>query len=260
MGYCCKTMPTGVEKGQTMKFTDLHNHALYATDDGPKSEKDMQSLVDAIYKDNIRYLCLTPHYHPGYFGENTDRAEHAYQRLSAYVAEKYPDLKIYRGNELRYNRGCEGWIKEGKCHAINDTNYVLIDFSQNEEGDVIVKGTNRILNAGYIPVLAHVERYRKIAGDMDFIRELKENGVVIQVDAQSILGVFGFGSKRSCKKMLAYHLVDVVATDAHGSLLRPPSITESYKYIEKRFGKKYAEAVCVRNPYTILENKQLGKE
>ena len=243
-----------------MKFVDLHNHALFATDDGPKTEKDMFSLIDAIYKDNIRHLCLTPHYHPGYFGENTKRAERAYSRLFEYVTEKYPDMKIYRGNELRYNRGCVEWVKEGKCHSINGTNYVLIDFSQGEEGDVIVKGTNRILNAGYIPVLAHVERYRKIANNMDFVRELKENGVVIQVDAQSILGVFGIGSKRCCKKMLAYHLVDVVATDAHGSILRPPSITESYKYIEKHYGKKYAETVCIHNPYAILESRQLGKE
>ncbi len=243
-----------------MEFVDLHNHALFSTDDGPKTEKDMQSLIDAIYKDNIRHLCLTPHYHPGYFGENTDRAERAYKALLAYVSEKYPDLRLYRGNELRYNRGCVEWLKEGKCHSINDTNYVLIDFSQGEEGDVIVKGTNRILSTGYIPVLAHVERYRKIANDMDFVRELKENGVIIQVDAQSILGVFGLGSKRCCKKMLAHHLVDVVATDAHGSLLRPPSITESYKYIEKRYSKKYAETVCIHNPYAILENRQLGKE
>ena len=243
-----------------MEFTDLHNHALYACDDGPKSEKDMQSLIDAIYKDNIRYLCLTPHYHPGYFGENSERADRSFEKLSRYVSEKYPDLRLYRGNELRYDRGCVGWVKEGRCHSLNGSKYVLIDFSHNEEGDVIVKGTNSILSAGYIPVLAHVERYRKIAGNMEFIRELRENGVVIQADAQSILGVFGFGSRRSCKRMLAHHLVDVVATDAHGSILRPPSITESYRYIEKHFGKKYAETVCVHNPYAILENRRLGKE
>lgn len=249
-----------MEKGEVMEFTDLHNHALFDTDDGPKTEKDMFSLVDAIYKDNIRHLCLTPHYHPGYFGENSRMADHAFKTLSIYVSDKYPDLKLYRGNELRYSRGCADWVREGKCHAINNGNYLLMDFSQDEEGDVIVKGTNQILNSGYIPVLAHVERYRRVANNMDFVRELRENGVVIQVDAQSILGVFGIGSKRCCKRMLALGLVDVVATDAHGSLLRPPSITESYRYIEKHYGKKYAEAVCVHNPYAILMNRQLGKE
>ncbi|MBR6513800.1 MAG: hypothetical protein IKT46_03090 [Clostridia bacterium] len=243
-----------------MELVDLHNHALYACDDGPKSEKDMQSLIDAIYKDSIRHLCLTPHYHPGYFGENSERADRSFEKLSRYAAEKYPDLKLYRGNELRYDRGCVEWIKSGRCHAINDTNYVLVDFSHSAEGDEIVKGTNSILSAGYIPVLAHVERYRKVAKDMDFVRELRENGVVIQVDAQSILGVFGFGSKRCCKRMLALGLVDLVATDAHGSVIRPPSISDSYKYIEKHFGHRYAEAVCIHNPYAILQNRQPGKE
>lgn len=243
-----------------MEFVDLHNHALYATDDGPKSEKDMQSLIDAIYKDNIRHLCLTPHYHPGYFGENSARADRSFEKLRNYVSEKYPDLKLYRGNEVRYDRGCHQWIRQGVCHTINHSQYVLLDFDQGEEGNVIIKGTNSILNAGYIPVLAHVERYRKVANSMEFIRELRENGVIIQVDAQSILGVFGFGSKRCCKRMLALGYVDAVATDAHGSILRPPSITESYKFIEKRYGKKYADMVCIHNPLAILENRQLGKE
>lgn len=242
-----------------MQFVDLHNHALFNTDDGPKTEKDMYSLIDAVYKDNIRYLCLTPHYHPGYFGNNEENAEAAFLKLNSYTEDKYPDLTLFRGNELRYSPGCSQWLRDGVCRTVNGTNYVLVDFSQREEESVIVKGTNMLLNAGYIPVLAHAERYRSISGNMALIRELRENGVVIQADAQSILGVFGFGSKRCCKKMLALRLIDVVSTDAHGSKIRSPSMTESYKYIEKHYSKNYAERVCFSNPMAILENRRLGR-
>lgn len=243
-----------------MIFADIHNHALFNVDDGPKTEKDMYALIDAIYKDNIRYLCVTPHYHPGYFGENSKKSASSYKVLLDYAKDKYPDMFICSGNELRYERGCVGWIEEGKCNPINGTNYVLMDFSENESMAEIVKGTNAILNFGYVPILAHVERYRKLSGKLEIVQELKENGVIIQIDAQSILGSFGFGSKRRCKKILDMRLADVAATDAHGSTRRPPSLTDTYSYIEKHYGERYARALCIDNPLAIIENRYNGKE
>lgn len=242
-----------------MKFTDIHNHALFATDDGPKSEKDMFALIDEIYKDNIRHLCLTPHFHPGYFGENGKRARRAFEILKKYAQDKYPDLSVYTGNELRYNRGCENWIKEGVCNTLNGSQYVLIDFSENQPVEDIVNGTNRILNAGYVPILAHVERYRRIPRNMEIVRELKDNGVIIQIDAQSFTGVFGLFSKYRCKRLLDIHLVDVVATDSHGSKRRPPSMTQSYEYIKNNYGEKYAKCICCTNPLDILNDKNIGR-
>ena len=64
-----------------MFFTDIHIHALYGVDDGAKTEAEMQAIVDASYADGIRTLCVTPHFHPGYFGDNENHAETAYQRL-----------------------------------------------------------------------------------------------------------------------------------------------------------------------------------
>lgn len=241
-----------------MKFADIHNHALYGVDDGPKSEKEMYALIDSIYKDNIRHLCLTPHFHPGYFGENSGRAIRSFEKLKKYVNDKYPDLGLYIGNELRYNRGCESWIKDGRCNTVNSTQYVLIDFSENQPLSDIINGTHRILNAGYIPILAHVERYRKIPGNLEAVFELKENGVIIQIDAQSVIGVFGFFSKKRCKKLLDLHLADVVATDSHGSK-RPPSMTQSYEYIKKNYSEKYADQLARINPCAILKDQYLGR-
>ena len=85
-----------------MFFTDIHIHALYGVDDGAKTEAEMQAIVDASYADGIRTLCVTPHFHPGYFGDNENHAETAYQRLEAYIQQKYPDMELYRGNELRF--------------------------------------------------------------------------------------------------------------------------------------------------------------
>ena len=64
-----------------MNFSDLHIHILSGVDDGT-----------------------------GYFGDNIKGSEEAFTRLSAYVSEKYPQMKLYLGNELRYSKDCVSWL------------------------------------------------------------------------------------------------------------------------------------------------------
>ena len=85
-----------------MQFSDIHIHALCDCDDGAKSLEQMYKMIDAAYVDGTRYICLTPHYNPGYFGENTENVNKSFELLLEY-AKKYPDLQIILGNELRYN-------------------------------------------------------------------------------------------------------------------------------------------------------------
>lgn len=242
-----------------MKFADIHCHALYASDDGPKSDKDMYALIDEIYKDNIRYLCVTPHFHPGYFGENSRRAVTAFERLEKYVTEKYPDMRVFLGNELRYNQGCVNWIKDHRCRSLNNTEYILVDFHDNQPASEIIHGTNSILNAGYVPILAHVERYSRLNANIKLISELKENGVIVQVDAQSVIGEFGFFTKQRAKKLLDSRMVDIIATDSHDTNKRSPRMTECYEALKDRYGEKYANRITYDFPLAILKNTFSGR-
>ena len=155
-----------------MQFSDIHIHALYGCDDGAQMLEHMHQMVDFAYADGTRYMCLTPHYNPGYFGENFDKTNEAFQTLAQYTEEKYPDLHIALGNELRYNPGCVKWLTEGKCRSMNNSKYVLVDFFELEAKKNISDGLEKILNVGYIPVLAHAERYRDIRGNIGFLKEI----------------------------------------------------------------------------------------
>ncbi|MBR5515695.1 MAG: hypothetical protein IKU52_05785 [Clostridia bacterium] len=242
-----------------MIFADIHCHALCGSDDGPENREDMYKLINTMYDDNIRYICLTPHFHPGYFGENANNSVTAFNDLREYVSKKYSDLKIYLGNELRYNQGCVNWIKEKRCRSLNNTEYILIDFHDNQSVAEIIHGTNSILNAGYVPILAHVERYTRLNAKLKLISELKENGVIIQIDAQSVIGQFGFFTKLRAKKIIDARLADVIATDAHDTDKRAPCMIKSYEYIKDRCGEKYAKRITFDVPHAIICNKYSGR-
>lgn len=233
-----------------MELADLHIHALYGVDDGAKTEAEMQQMIDASYADGVRTICLTPHFHPGYFGDNYEKINLAYSKLQAYTKQRYPGLQIFLGNELRYSKGCISWLKDGLCRTINHTRYVLVDFSEREGGNTIIAGIEYLLNAGYIPILAHVERYGKLG--LRAIQELRGNGVLIQIDIQSLFGGFGWLIERRAKTILARHLADLVASDAHDLASRPPGLSNGYRLLSKNYGESYADAICRSNALQIL--------
>ena len=240
-------------------FTDIHSHLLYGVDDGAETEKQMQSILDAAYADGVRTICATPHYHPGYFGDNTEAVDIAFRSLKEYDV-KYPDLALCLGNELRYGRGFDEWIKSGACRSLNGSRYVLTDFLEHDDADYIVGSALRVLNAGYTPILAHAERYESFHRDMREIDYLRSCGVLIQVDAQSPFGGWGRGSKIRSRQLIKARLADIVASDAHDTMSRPPILSGCYEYVKDTCGAEYADALFKINPRTVLADGEIRKE
>lgn len=56
----------------------------------------------------------------------------------------------------------------------------------NSTRKAIGNGLHALLNAGYIPILAHVERYRSLHGKIPIIQSFWHDGVVLQADTQSL--------------------------------------------------------------------------
>lgn len=233
-----------------MHFADIHSHLLHGVDDGAASEAMSRRMLDAAYAAGTRLLCLTPHCHPGYFGDNSEKAALAFSRLQAYAAEKYPDLQLLPGNELRFSTGCLSWLENGTCRTLGSTDYVLVDFREMEKAETILGGLNRLLNAGYIPILAHAERYRNLPGEQ--IPRLRDKGVLIQVDAQALLMGFGLGQWQRSMRLLSKGMADFVSSDAHDLKSRPPQLERAWEYVKRKFGQTYARELFWNNAVRLL--------
>lgn len=225
-----------------MFFADIHSHALYAVDDGPKTDTQMYQLLDAVYQDNIRYLCLTPHFHPGFYGNNEQKINEVFQMLSLYAKQKYPDLSLCLGNELHYSSDCISWLFDGRCRTVNSSRYVLVDFPHLISKKELAGGLENLLGNGYLPILAHTERYQHAS--LSLLEELKRNGVLLQLNAQAILGEFGTAQKIKTKKILSRGLADFVATDTHDIQYRTPKMSQCYEYLVKKYSESYANFLC----------------
>lgn len=243
-----------------MFFADIHTHALFGVDDGAKTEKDMLAMVKAEFEDGIRLMCLTPHFHPGYYGDNRAAVRSAFETLLHYAEDELPDLELCLGNELHYSQDCVSWLRNGDCKTINGTRYVLVDFSHNEEERVIVRGTERLLNAGYRPILAHVERYNALRRRNPLLERLRDNGALLQINTQTLVGEWGFGMRNRCMRLLEDGLVSFVASDCHDMKNRGPGLSKAYEMIVKKTDRGYANALCMNNAAEIVHADTDGKD
>lgn len=233
-----------------MCFTDLHTHILANVDDGAENEAEMYDLLDTMYRDGTRCICCTPHYHPGYYGENQKKSLDKFQQLSKYADSRYPDLKLCLGNELHYSQGCLDWIEKGFCRTLNGSRYILVDFVSGERYETIEFAVMLFLRGGYIPVLAHTERYGCFGRKSWLIRQLRDIGAIIQVNASSVIKPYRYPI---VKKILRQQCVDVIASDTHNLEDRPPKMAAAYHEIIQNYGKEYADALFILNPNKILD-------
>lgn len=240
-----------------MLFTDIHTHIIAGVDDGAKGTAQMYALLDASYKDGARGICCTPHYHPGYYGQNSIKSWENFQQLTQYAKEMYPDLQLFLGNELHYSQGCLEWVKDGFCRTLNGTRCILVDFESYEMYQTIEFAVMSFLRQGYIPVLAHIERYTCLWRKSKLIKQLHDIGAIIQINASSVLKIHRYPI---IKKILQQHIVDVVASDTHNLETRPPVLTAAYHEIRQKYGAEYANALFIQNPATILKVQQRRKE
>lgn len=236
-----------------LHYVDIHNHALFGLDDGPKDEAGTRRMLDEAYAQGTRVICFTPHFHPGIFPVTDADREAAFRAARRYAREKYPDLALYLGSELRYSRSCMGWFSQSRYGCINGSQYVLVDFSTEDSAARIVGGLHDLMNHGYRTILAHAERYRHLP--LREIGHLRRKGVLIQADTQSLLGGFGLAVKFRARQMLREDLIDIVSSDAHDSARRPADMDTCFRLIARKKGEACAEALCAANARQLLQGR-----
>ncbi len=110
---------------------------------------------------------------------------------------------------------------------------------------------------GYIPILAHVERYREVCASLERIEELIGMGAYIQVNASSIMGKYGLSTRHFTRTLLKKKLVHFVATDAHNCESRAPELEKCATWIEKKYGQTYARQLLWDNASRVIEGEYI---
>lgn len=238
-------------------FVDIHCHILPGVDDGARDIEKAKLMLRQAAEDGITDIVATPHNKSGRHNADKQTCQELISELDGWLKENKIPINLYLGNEILYRHGIDDLLEAQEACTLADSFYVLTEFSPKDDYGYIRSGVQEIVLAGYSPVIAHVERYDAIACNKgaDRLEELIELGAYIQVNAASIEGKAGFFEKRRVLKWIKSGLVDIVATDGHGTNSRPVKISESAKIVKSKCGRDIAEMIYHTNPQSILQNK-----
>lgn len=238
-------------------FVDMHSHIIPNVDDGANSLDESMKMIKIAYEDGIRTMLATPHYHPIRGKESAEMILKNYYDLRQKVDDEYSDMNLFLGREVYYTTETAENLQNNRLLCLNDTHYVLVEYSSSVNSDYIIRSVNDIVNHGYVPIIAHIERYSCTQRNLSFIPEIKDMGAIIQVNVDSIMGESGIEMKKTCKKLLQNFFVDVIGTDAHNSGSRSPKIKKCAIYLSKKYNENYVYDLLNGNANKILQGKFL---
>ena len=239
-------------------FTDIHTHILPGVDDGAQDVGQALRLLRLAWENGTRAMVLTPHYRGNYKENTPEQLRMEFELLQELAKDAVPDLQLYLGQEVALEADAPQAVFAGKVISLNDSRYVLLEFQTNVLRTQIINSALETFRCGFVPIVAHIERYDISRTDDTLVKELFGMGALLQLNADSIMGVNGGKIKRLCHKLLKFRLVHFVASDAHDYKNRPPLLRKAFMKISKKYGQEYAAALFCGNAQAVIENRPMN--
>lgn len=195
---------------------DLHNHLLYGIDDGSKSIDESIDLLKKMSEAGISEIVLTPHYiENSKYNANNRKKKRILTELKKRVKKENINISLYLGNEAFVASNFIDLLDRGEISTINNSKYILFEFPMRNHFRGSTDAIIDLVKNGYIPILAHPERYICFQENPDLIEKYLSMGVLMQGNYTSLFGKYG----RHCKKLLKYYIkkgyISFLGSDTH---------------------------------------------
>ena len=229
---------------------DIHSHIVFDVDDGPLTIKESIRMVLEAEKLGINEIIATPHYNNLLFSAND--AAHNFAVISSRTADC--DVKLHLGYEVSLNPFMVEKAEELRAKTLGGSSYLLFelpfDYVPIYSGELLYKLNMRKI----IPILAHPERNKIFINNFDSLIKFLENECLVQIDAASIVGVYGTDARHIAEKMIKLNLAQFVASDAHCTEDYRNWYLPAYSQVNRWAGVEYSVQVFCKNAKKIVDD------
>lgn len=234
------------------RIIDIHSHILPELDDGARSLSESLEMARVAVESGVRIVAATPHC----AGDRTEAVRGAVQLLREALEEEGIPLRILMGMEIFGTTDTARMLALGKLFTLNNSRYPLIEFDFGGSGELERRILADVILAGYVPVVAHPERYLFVQHDPEIINEWHRMGCLFQVNRGSVMGRFGQEAQMLAAELIRRGFASCVASDAHSSRIRTPWMEDVYHHLRREVAPSAAGYLLWENPRRILKNEQ----
>jgi protein-tyrosine phosphatase len=233
-------------------YVDLHSHYLPALDDGATTIEMSLQMVRAIAALGFTDLYATPHQRSGMFMPERGAIDAAFERVGEAVGGPGggAPLRLGLGAENFWDDVFHARLRQGAIPTYGKGPGFLFEVNPQLMPPSLENELFQIRTQGYLPVMAHPERYVSIQRDPALAEVLGRHAAML-VDLAALEGAHGKQEMKTARKLVLEGLAHAAASDVH----RPEdqtAVAAGMAWIKKQRGLEVLDRMLDENPRHLL--------
>ncbi len=242
-----------------MGFVDLHDHVLWAIDDGCETPEQTLAAARLLASLGWSELAPSPHAIPELPSRDPALCQARRAEAAALLEAEGIPMALHANAE---NRLDEEFLARAEDPAtrrgIGATGrWVLVETPFQSSVPALADLVFRLRRRGILPLFAHPERC------LEFERpgraqEIVRLGGAHQLNVGALAGVYGRAARKQAERFLGEGLYAVAATDLHQPEEARRWLEAGLRSLEKSAGEDGLRTLCAENPRRILRGEELA--
>lgn len=198
------------------EYIDIHSHILPGIDDGAETTEDSLRLLRKMRKLGIRNFVCTPHVIEGMWENSSETILRICEKLKENMKStpELADVQIRAAAEYMMDDNFHQLLQQQDILPIKDDK-ILVEMSYLAPPANLFETIAEIQVKGYVPILAHPERYSFYHGDPSAYEQLKASGCFFQLNMMSLTNYYGKEVHDCALWLLRQNMIDFVGSDLH---------------------------------------------
>lgn len=232
-------------------YIDCHLHLLPGVDDGSSALQETFGMLQGLIDLGFNTFVCTPHQKENSINPSLASVQEVYNVVVEEVQERFPFVSLLLGAENFYDSQLSHRIDTHEIPTIANSDVFLLEFPPAIDEKLFRTALFRIQTEGYIPIVAHVERYELL--NEKILCDLADD-IVMQVNLTS----FSKDPQNTQQHARALRYMEkgciqLLATDMH-SMHMLPRIQEAMEWIRVHFGEDVLEEKLGSTPRNLLQH------
>jgi protein-tyrosine phosphatase len=194
--------------------TDFHSHLIPGIDDGCRTIAESLELIRQLADLGYKKLITTPHIQDEFFRNTQEIILNGLEILRRAVKEAEINIQIEAAGEYLIDDGFEKKIKAGELLSFGQK-HILVELSYYMEHPNLKSILFQLQIEGYKVILAHPERYTYWDNKWKNFEELKDRGILFQLNTVSATGYYGPATKKMSEYFINAGMYDFMGSDMH---------------------------------------------
>ena len=208
-----KSKPT---KASIPLTIDIHSHLLPGLDDGVKTMDEAFQIIRRFEDLGYRKIITTPHIMNDYYRNTPEGILKKKTEVLDFLTQQNCVIQLEAAAEYYLDESLLQLVDSNeKLLTFGSARFLLFETNFLTEPYQLKDFIFKITTQRYKPVLAHPERYEYLNKNFDKLEDLRNRGVLFQLNILSLIGFYSVPIQKMAESLIDRGWVDFIGSDCH---------------------------------------------